>query len=166
MKRKEVLIAAVFGGCFGALVTMLVGLFAPMGVVAQNQDAVFGKITCTGIEVVDSSGEGRCFITIGEHGGFVSVYGKGEEWATMGMTEHGGRVGVFGKGEEWATMGMTEHGGVVSVLGKGEGRAEMSMTEHGGSVGVFGKGEGKAGMGINEYGNGGISTWDKNGYRQ
>lgn len=41
MKRKEVLIA-VIGGCIGALVTMIVGLFVPMGVVAQpyNQDGV------------------------------------------------------------------------------------------------------------------------------
>ena len=54
MKRKEVLMA-VIGGFFGALVTMMVGLFLPMGVVAQsyNQDAVFGTITCRKIEVVE-----------------------------------------------------------------------------------------------------------------
>ena len=36
MKRKEVLIA-VIAGCFGAVITMGVGLFIPVGVVAQSQ---------------------------------------------------------------------------------------------------------------------------------
>ena len=60
MKRKEVLYA-VIGGCFGAFITMLAGLFIPVGVVAQSQstDAVFNTIQCKGIKVVDESGETR-----------------------------------------------------------------------------------------------------------
>ena len=46
MKRKDVLIA-VIGGCIGALVTMSVGLFAPVGVVAQSQPTDAGAL-CTG----------------------------------------------------------------------------------------------------------------------
>ena len=61
MKRKEVLYA-VLGGCFGTLVTMGVGLFTPMSVGAQNQDVVFRKITCTKINVVDSSSKVGCAI--------------------------------------------------------------------------------------------------------
>ena len=50
MRRKEVLIAVV-GGIGGAILTMVVRLFARLE--AQNQsDAVFGKITCGEIEVV------------------------------------------------------------------------------------------------------------------
>ena len=43
----------------------------------------------------------------------------------------------------------------------------LSVNEHGGRVSVRGKGnnETRAVMGFNEYGNGGVSTWDKNGYR-
>ena len=72
-------------GCFDALATLGVGLFAPMGVGAQsyNQDAVFGKITCTEIEVVDPSGKLRCSITSDKHGGYVGVLGEGGREATM-----------------------------------------------------------------------------------
>ena len=97
MKRKEVLIA-VIGGCFGALVTMGVGLFSPVGVVAQNQDVVFGKITCTEIEVIDSLGERRCFIFSGTEGGTVLVSGKGEGKAVMGINEYGnGAISAWDK---------------------------------------------------------------------
>ena len=47
MKRKEVLIAAVVGGCIGAVLTMGVGLFAPVGVAAQSQPTDAGAL-CTG----------------------------------------------------------------------------------------------------------------------
>ena len=44
--------------------------------------------------------------------------------------------------------------------------ADINDIKLGGQVQVFGKGEGKVVMGIDEYGNGGVNTWDKNGYRQ
>ena len=83
MKRKDILIA-VIGGCIGALVTMGVGLFAPVGVVAQSydQDASFGTITCRNIEVVElypTKGGWRDIpmVIIGsdEDGGSVTVWG-------------------------------------------------------------------------------------------
>ena len=92
------MLIAVIGGCFGALVTMLMGLFDPMGVVAQNQEAVFGKITCTEIAVVDSGGKPWCFIYSGEHGGFVGVRGKGEGRASMGINPSGnGAISTWDK---------------------------------------------------------------------
>ena len=61
-----------------------------MGVVAQNQDAVFGKITCREPVVVDSSGELRCSINnYFKHGGNVRVFGKGEGEAVMGINQYG-----------------------------------------------------------------------------
>ena len=44
---------AVIGGVVGAVLTMAVGLFLPQAAQSQS-DAVFGKITCRELEVVDS----------------------------------------------------------------------------------------------------------------
>lgn len=57
MKRKEVLIAVVTG-CFSAVIAMGVGLFIPVGVVAQSQptNAEFETITCGRLRVVDGKG--------------------------------------------------------------------------------------------------------------
>ena len=120
MKRKEVLMA-VIGGFFGALVTMMVGLFLPMGVVAQsyNQDAVFGTITCRKIEVVElypTKGGWRDIpmVIIGsdEDGGSVTVWGykrqTGVPSALLSLSEK--------KGELRALMGVNEYGnGVVAT---------------------------------------------------
>ena len=123
MKRKEVLMA-VIGGFFGALVTMMVGLFLPMGVVAQsyNQDAVFGTITCRKIEVVElypTKGGWRDIpmVIIGsdEDGGSVTVWGykrpTGVPSALLSLHEK--------KGELRALMGVNEYGnGVVATWDK------------------------------------------------
>ena len=75
---------------------------------------------------------------------------------------------MYGKdGEETAGMKIYENGGSVYVHGKdGGGIARMEIDEDGGSVAVYGNdGKQRVGIGVNEYGNGGVSTWDKNGYR-
>lgn len=168
MKRKEMLIVAVLGGCFGALATMGVGLFVPMGVVAQsyNQDAAFGTITCRRIEVVDwNSGDVTCSIYGDEHGGRIEVMGGKGGRATMGIMKDGGSVFVHGKRGELASMSIMKDSGLVQVKGKaGEGQVGIVVNEYGGSVGVLGKGgSGGAIMGIKANGNGTIGTIDKNG---
>ena len=77
-------------------------------------------------------------------------------------------MSVYGKDEKSGVLVSTgEHGGAISVHGRdGKSQAALSVSEHGGHVQVNGKSEGVAVMSINEYGNGGVSTWDKNGYRQ
>jgi len=164
---------AVIGGCFGALLTMIVGLFSPVGVVAQSQptDATFGTITCQKITVVDESGNLMGSIFSAEDGGFIGVVGKdGLLKAAMATDEHGGRVEVYKDGNPKAVIGTDEHGGHVEVAGKGSNtvRAAMRSNEYGGSVAVWGKGSDttRAAMGVTEYGDGAVSTWDKNGYRQ
>ena len=63
----------------------------------QNQDAVFGKITCTGVEVVDLSGNPRCIIYSDKHGGRVAVFDEEEgRLAGMVVNEQGGNVSVRG----------------------------------------------------------------------
>ena len=181
MKRKEVLIA-VIGGFFGAFLTMCVGLFVPVGVVAQsqNQDVEFGTITCRQIKVVDSFGRTQCSIygfgqslsggvvsvrdkdgevgavmSATEYGGRVRVYDKeGKGRVTMGIGESGGVVGVFDKdGRPGAAMTNDEHGGIVNVINKdGRPGALMSNDEHGGRVGALGKNGGMALMTNDEHG--------------
>ena len=192
MKRKEVLYA-VIGGCFGALIAMLVGLFIPVGIVAQSQptDAVFHTIQCKGIEVVDESGETTVRIRSSFYGGDITVRGnKGKGVAALSVGEYGGTVWLEGNsGEPSAVMRSTDHGGeiVVSNL-SGHKRVEMYVldgrgfvdvkglwptvfarleeTKYGGRVSVFSQGEHRAVMSVDENGNGAVSTWDKNGYRQ
>lgn len=125
MKRKEVLVAAVVGGCIGAVLTMSVGLFMPVGVVAQsyNHDATFGTITCRRIEVVElyptTKGEWRDIpmVIIGsdEDGGSVTVWDykrpTGVPSALLSLHEK--------KGELRALMGVNEYGnGVVATWDK------------------------------------------------
>lgn len=137
MKRKEVLIA-VIGGCIGAVLTMFVGLFTPVGVRAQSQstDAVFGKITCRKLEVVDEHGKSKVALYTQEHGGRVTVTGK---------------IGL-------ASMRTDDRGGAFLIVGR-TGWLDMFTNDYGGRVRVWGKGG--ASMEINEEG-GTFSSWDKN----
>ena len=168
MKRKDVLIA-VIGGCIGALVTMGVGLFAPVGVVAQSydQDATFGTITCGMIKVVDERGITRSFMNA--YSGIFLCDNEGKPLVAMGRDDNGGGFFVFDEGITTlaAKMGKDEHGGFVWVSGKDRGEAVMRTDEHGGRIEVANNQlEIRAVMGVNEYGNGAVSAWDKNGYRQ
>ena len=191
MKRKEVLYA-VIGGCFGALITMLVGLFIPVGVVAQSQptDAVFHTIQCKGIEVVDESGETRVRIRSSLFGGLVTVRGKeGKGLAELSVSRYGGTVWLEGNnGEPSAAVRSTDHGGEIAVSNlSGHTRvvmyvlddrgfvdvkglwptvfARLEEAKYGGRVSVFSQGEPRAVMFVDENGNGVINTWDKNAYR-
>lgn len=75
----------------------------------------------------------------------------------------GGAVSVLGKNDEIVFI----RGGRVEVLRVGSGSTQMSIDEHGGRVEVYNnQGKTRAAMGVNAFGNGGVSTWDRNGYRQ
>lgn len=171
MKRKEVLYA-VIGGCFGAFITMLVGLFIPVGVVAQSRstDAVFHTIQCKGIEVVDESGETRVRIRSGLFGGLVTVRGKeGKGVAELSVGEYGGTVWLEGNnGEPSAAIRSTDHGGEVVVSNlSGHKRVVMYVLDDHGFVDVKGLWPTVlTRMSVDENGNGAVSTWDKKGYRQ
>ena len=116
-------------------------------------------------------------------GGSVDVFGKDSGMASMSITDHSGIVEVSGKGGGAAHITTDEQGGRVEVLayietgfpsasgqflsGTRKTTAAMFTGEHGGRVSVYNnQGKNCAAMGVNEYGNGGVSTWDKNGYRQ
>lgn len=191
MKAKERLYA-VMGGCVGAVLTMVVCSFFPLGV--QSQGDSFGEITCTGLNVVGPDGTVKVELTsnpvgmirvfggdggvvalaIDKNGGFIVVGGKGRDsgGVTIQHNQLGGVIRVSGNGPSnyaSATMDIKEHGGRVTVFSKrnADERVHMGVTQQGGSVAVFGEGNNlsRAIVTVNEYGNGAISTWDKNGYR-
>ena len=131
MNTKERLYAAI-GGCVGAVLTMVVCAFLPVGV--QSQGDNFGEIICTGLKVVrpDGSVGVELDASIG-----VSVWG-GEEHialAFLGVDEYGGEVFLAGR-KASAKIGSGAHGGFVQVWGKNESSVVMKNDERGGMVEV------------------------------
>ncbi len=163
------------------------------GVLVSGGDGRIAALRPGGVFVFGEKGKGRAYVTVDEYGGYVRVRGKdgggaagmainenggavtvsGKDGGGMGMAgmlinEYGGAVTVSGKDGGVADMSINENGGVVTVRGKDRGGfAKMATNEYGGSVHVFGEGSktSRATIAVNEYGNGGVSTWDKNGYR-
>lgn len=186
MNRKE-RFYAVIGGCVGAVLTLAVCSFSPLGAQSQS-DADFGKITCKELEVLSpdgksvgwiAAGRGGAIVKLGavtiygaERNGFIQVRAKGGERSVgIEANEKVGRVSLYGKDgtdNHRIMMAVNRFGdGVISTWGKGgKVGASMAVNEHGGRVNVYGKGSSdpRVAMGVNEYGNGAISAWDKNGY--
>ena len=145
MRRKEVLYA-VIGGVVGAVLTMAVGRLSPLG--AQNgEDAVFGTITCTGLNVVGS--DWRVKASISELGDscvvrFGDMDGAGVWIMAGGETALVDVVGDNHKTQ--ARMSRDEHGGVVKCNTRGSPRTAAQMC-------------------VTGDGNGVVYTWDKQGNR-
>ena len=119
MNRKESL-CAVIGGCVGAVLTMMVCSFLPLGAQSQS-DGVFEEITCTGLKVVDAEGNIRVLLGTVERGGLVLIDAKEGGSVLLFTTKHGGRVEARGKGSDnlRAVMAVNEYGnGAVSTWDK------------------------------------------------
>ncbi len=145
MKAKEQWYA-VIGGCVGAVLTLVVCSFFPLGAQSQS-DVNFGKITCTELEVLRPDGRGGALIGVNEHGGIVYLVGQdGELKVHISTDEHGGIVSVGKKSKQLAVgLGIDKHGGGAVMAGK-DGKVKVVM-------------------GVDEFGNGEVVTWDKNGFR-
>lgn len=173
MSTKERMYA-VIGGCVGAVLTMFVGAFLPVG--AQSESENFGKITCSELRVVNAAGQTRALINYDEYGGDFQVFGKdyarrGSSYVAMGIDPDGRGLFAVSSVEVpvGVTIGVDDNGGRVSVWGDDKsGSATIQVDAYGGRFNAYGKGsnKGQAAIGVNEYGNGAVSTWDKNGYRQ
>ena len=152
MRRKEALFA-VIGGVVGAILTMVVGSFSPLGAQSQS-DVSFGKITCKELVVENPDGMDAVWIFPSIISGVIAVYGKDKKiMAGIGANGNGGRVDVYGKDDSTAAyMGVHEHGGRVSVYGKDGGIVKIGVDEDGGRVAVHGKDGGKAIMEVGEDG--------------
>ena len=131
MKSKEGLYA-IIGGIVGAVFTLAVCAVMPIG--AQNGDATFGKITCTGLNVVDVNGNDRVRLLGSSVSGAVYMYGlTGTGAITLdtlsGITIEDSRGSV--------ELSTNDKGGVVSISGKNDSdkiseRAAMAINYNGG----------------------------------
>ncbi|MDE0301207.1 MAG: hypothetical protein OXN17_21470 [Candidatus Poribacteria bacterium] len=119
------------------------GFLTLMGIIAGNltpltaQKDTFGKITCTGLNVVNLDGKTAVELAIADYGGTVAVRGKdGKIAAAMTIEEYGGTVVVSGNDRKsTAGMNINEEGGNVAVSGKqGKSTAGMGITVGGGAV--------------------------------
>ena len=152
---------AVIGGFVGALFATVVCSFFPLGV--ESQENRFGKITCTGLEVVNE--HGIPLVELGQHpnGGFIEVKKDSEtpleSWEGGGVrisaTHTGGYVTVYSE----SLLGIDLDGSKrqVAIFGEGisgGGQVLMQIDKYGGKVAVFGKGEtgGQAELHVNGYG--------------
>ncbi len=132
MKCREKLGYIALGG-----ILMLVGMMTANLTPLTAQKDTFGKITCTGLNVVNPDGTTAVELSIAKHGGTVAVRGKdGKIAAAMTIEEYGGTVVVSGKDRKsTAGMNINEDGGNVAVSGKqGKSTAGMGITFGGGAV--------------------------------
>ena len=132
---------AVIGGVVGAVLTLAVCSVMPIGAQSQS-DGVFGKITCTGLDVVDAEGNTKISLL---GGGMVFVYGSKGGAVWLHVNDYGGSVSVLGKAR--------------LVPSGGNENDQFLKSAHALIDAMRGT------MAVDEYGNGGVRTWDKNGYR-
>lgn len=121
MKRKEALYAVV-GGCVGAVLTMVVCSFSPLGAQSQS-DGNFDMVTCRGLMVEDTYGKSKVLIGVNtiSHKGFVLVMDTDGTGVEINSNEDGGSVSVYGKdAKRGVSMGVFPNGGggIVYVNGK------------------------------------------------
>ncbi len=169
MKAKERLYA-VIGGCVGAVLTMVLCSFLPLGAQSQG-DHVFGEITCRGIKVLNA--ENNEIISLGSSAkyghGFVQLkHSDGKlEGGLMLTAGYGGTIISFSRDRKTFVLRHIEHGGEIYLSGDGKsGSVGLGVYENGGEVTVKGKNGGGVNMKVDKFGNGTVNTWEKNDYRQ
>ena len=181
---KTKLVYIGFGSFFGCLCAIIGMLASPV----RAQYDKFDTIQCSRLEIVDAVGQKDVVLGSSEHGGYVHVYGKGEDKKTavlllinergahiavtsryakssviLGATQNG-HVHLYGKdGKPAVELGINEHGnGVVNVSDKdGTTVAGLLVLKHGGAVSVSDKdGKPTALLGVDENG-GLVRVWSK-----
>ena len=192
MKRKE-LFYAVIGGCFGAAITMLVGLFTPIKVDAQSQptDAQFGTLRCREIHIVNTQGQDTVSIKGDEESASIKIRahsivpGQPNSEITFRANAFGadidmGKISIKAD-KNSCDLSMSGERNIIKMFNqkKNIGAVEIATTDRGGSVSVKGKphnikrqmfdhraSSGRASIRIDKEGNGVFEAWDANGRRR
>ena len=146
LMKRELVYAAVVGGCVGTLLTLLLGSVVPLGA-QSGGDGHFDVVTCKEVKVVDAEGKGVSIQSV-YSSGYIVVDGSDGSKVTISGGPDSGRpfIHVFGK--------------------ENEGSAGISIDDNGGCVEVFGKEDLglRAEMRIRTNGNGEVSTWGRSGF--
>ena len=167
MNRKERLYA-IIGGCVGAILTMLVGSFFPVG--AQSQAANLGHISCESLSVVDGNGIARMRFFALKQGGLILV-SPDDAYPKRLLKIDESSITISKGVSELVKITAVDEGGSVLVSSADSTNstraAIMHIDSYGGAIALYGEGSTKSRvvLGVNEYGNGAVSTWDKNSYR-
>ena len=192
MKRKE-LFYAVIGGCFGAAITMLVGLISPIRVDAQSQptDAQFGTLRCREIHIVNTQGQDTVSIKGDEESASIRIRahsivpGQPNSEITFRANAFGadidmGKISIKAD-KNSCDLSMSGEQNMIKMFNpkKNIGAVEIATTDRGGSISVKGKphnikrqmfdyraSSGGASVRIDEEGNGVFEAWDANGRRR
>ena len=145
MKRRICVRSMVLGAVI-VLIGLAVGAIVSPPLIAQH-NGVFDEIQCTRLTVVDKQGNMAVALDTDDANGSVYVFGKDGGAAAMNINSDGGSIAVYNnQGVSCALVNIDEYGGYVSVANN---QSKI-----------------RAVMGVNKHGNGGVSTFDKNGYRQ
>ena len=147
MKTKQKFFYMVLGGVLSVAVLLIGMAISPL---TAERNGSFGKITCTGLTVVNSAG--IPIVRLSSLGGINISHADGTLAVALNNSIPpdclGGYVAVYSKDETGAAiMSINKNGGFVSIYSKDGGKARGAMV-------------------VDKYGNGAVSTWDKNGYLQ
>lgn len=137
MNRKASLYALI-GGIVGGLLVLAVCSVMPIG--AENENATFGTITCTGLRVVDVDGNDRVWLSGLGLGGSVVIHGPtGELIELETLFDPSVRI----TGPMGSVVLLAKHnGGVVSVRGANDNgkigeRVALGINDNGGLLRLF-----------------------------
>ena len=150
MNKKE-LLYAVTGGIVGAVLTMAVCLFSPIGAQSQS-DVNFNKITCAELEVVGPDRTRRVSIAALKDGGVVRVCSRNDQGVKIYASESRGHIGVYGEGDRGVSISVNGYGGSIIAHGRNGKGVNVSVDEDGGYVGVYHANGRGAAMRIGEHG--------------
>lgn len=141
MNTKERLYV-VIGGCVGAVLTMAICSFFPLG--AQSQGDSFGEISCTGLKVVNAKGNAVIHLDSSKDGGTVYIWGNADS-GTDDKEELKKKIAlVCGKYQTSVTIGnpvsshirleKREHGASIRICNeKGDALVYLGVARHGGT---------------------------------
>ena len=181
MNGKERLYA-IIGGCVGAILTLVVCSFLPVG--AQSQVDSFGDITCTGLKVVNANGEELIKLVDSDGGGSISIYDRGwldsdvsqSKQIQLSCKKGASEIAIFSGTQRRISLGTDKYGGTIEVFPNKpldqwqsfkRTAVKIGADKKGGTIDILSyRGLGKVSMKIDKYGGRvGVFDTDKHALR-